>query len=149
MLKTHTDSAVFAHPCTHSNCGTPSTIRQSLMNGTAGICFALTPETECIEEFNARLRTLFLNNLTFMCKKIYIYAKNVWKDKTVVFFSASLQSVYFFSKTVFCGNESCRNHERNTWFLPKPLPSGKVTLIAGFREFGLQFALCLAIRGVL
>lgn len=70
MLKTHTDSAVFTHPCTHSNCGTPSTIRQSLMNGTDGICFALTPETECIEEFNARLRTLFLNNLTFMCKII-------------------------------------------------------------------------------
>lgn len=87
MLKTHTDSAVFAHPCTHSNCGTPSTIRQSLMNGTDGICFALTPETECIEEFNARLRTLFLNNLTFMCKKIYIYMQRMYgKTRRLYFF---------------------------------------------------------------
>lgn len=30
-----------------------------------------------------------------------MYAKNVWKDKTVVFFWKSLQSVYFFSKAKF------------------------------------------------
>lgn len=147
MLQTHTDSAVFAPPCTHSNCGTPSTIRQSLMNGTDGICFALTPETECIKEFNARLRTLFLNNLTFMCKKSI--CKECMERQDGCIFLVQVCRLFFSNNTVFCENESCRNHERNTWFLPKPLPSGKVTLIAGFREFGLQFALCSAIMEVL
>lgn len=88
-------------------------------------------------------------------KQSYFYVQKKYmqrmygKTRRLYFFGATLQSVYFFSKTVFCGNESCRNHERNTWFLPKPLPSGKVTLIAAFGEFGLQFALCSAIRGVL